>query len=58
MPDDKQNAGPRDRGRINLTEDYEVRYWTEELGVSKEKLTALVREHGNSVERIRQALGQ
>jgi hypothetical protein len=58
MADDKHNTGPRDGKRISLTEDYEVRYWTNALGVSKEKLVALVQEHGNSAERIRRALGK
>jgi len=57
MPDDKHNTGPRDGQPISLTEDYEVRYWTKALGVSKDELSALVEEHGNSAERIRQALG-
>jgi hypothetical protein len=35
---------------------YEVRYWTGALGVSKERLEELVRKHGNSAEKIREAL--
>jgi Protein of unknown function (DUF3606) len=58
MPDDKQQSGPQDRKRISLNEDYEVQYWTKALGVSKDKLTELVEQHGNSVEKIRHALGQ
>nr|WP_291642327.1 DUF3606 domain-containing protein [Bosea sp. (in: a-proteobacteria)] len=27
MADDKTNRGPQDRARVNLSEDYEVRYW-------------------------------
>ena len=56
MADDKTNRGPRDRDRVNLSEDYEVRYWTKELGVSKDELTRLVQQHGNSVEKLRQEL--
>lgn len=58
MPDDKHKSSPQDGKRINLSEDYEVRYWTNELGVSKERLTELVRQHGNSAEKVRQALGK
>jgi Protein of unknown function (DUF3606) len=57
MSDNKHKTGPQDGKRINLHEDYEVRYWTEALGVSKE-LAALVKEHGNSAEKVRQALGK
>jgi hypothetical protein len=32
MADDKRNRGPQDRSRINLSKDYEVRYWTDKLG--------------------------
>ena len=38
MSDDKSNVGPADRSRINVNEDYELRYWTEKFGVSAEKL--------------------
>lgn len=58
MSDDKTKRGGQDRSRINLSEDYEVRYWTEALGVSRERLEELVRQHGNSAEKIREALGK
>jgi hypothetical protein len=29
MTDDLKNRGARDRSRVNMHEDYEVRYWTE-----------------------------
>ena len=38
MPIDKTNGGAIDRSRVRLTEDYEVAYWTTELGVSVERL--------------------
>ncbi|HEX3103621.1 MAG TPA: DUF3606 domain-containing protein [Terriglobales bacterium] len=55
MSADKTNRGPQDRSRISLSEDYEVRYWTEALGVSRERLEEFVRKHGNSAE-MREAL--
>ena len=58
MSDDKNLRGPSDRSRINLNEDYEVRYWSQTLGVSEERLRELVRQHGNSPEKIREALGK
>jgi hypothetical protein len=56
MSDDKTNRGAQDRSRISLGEDYEVRYWTESLGVTKERLEELVRKHGNSAAKVREAL--
>ena len=47
-----------DRSRINLSEDYEVQYWTKELGVSKDELTRLALKHEGSAEAVREALGR
>ena len=57
MPDNKTIRGPKDRLLISLHEDYEVRYWTKALGVTKEELTELVKKHGHSAKKIRQFLG-
>ena len=58
MADDPKKRGPQDRSRINLSEDYEVRYWSETLGVTPEQLQELVNEVGNSAERVRERLGK
>jgi hypothetical protein len=58
MADDKKQRAPRDAARINVNEDYEVQYWTKELGVSKERLEQLVKDHGVSADAVRQALGK
>ncbi len=58
MADNLQNAGPQDRSRINVNEDWEVQYWTKELGVSKQRLTELVREVGTSSSAVREKLGK
>ena len=52
MADDKTNRGPQDRSRINLSEDYEVRYWTDKFGMSKSQLEDAVREVGSSAEAV------
>jgi hypothetical protein len=52
MADDKTNRGPQDRSRINLSEDYEVRYWTDKFGVSKAQLEEAVREVGSSADAV------
>ena len=43
--------------KINMHEDYEVRYWTEKFGVSKEQLAVAVNKVGNSADAVRRALG-
>lgn len=46
MSDDKTKRGPADGDRINLNEDYEVRYWTKEFGVSESVLREAVKRVG------------
>lgn len=56
MTDDKTDRGPQDRSRISLSEDYEVRYWTEALGISRERLEEVVGRVGNSADAVRAEL--
>jgi hypothetical protein len=58
MADDMNNRGPQDRARISLSEEHEVRYWTQALGVSKEQLAAAVQAVGSSADRVRAHLGK
>ena len=58
MADDLKQRGPQDRSRINTSEDYEVQYWTKELGVSATDLKRLVQMHGSSAEKIREVVGK
>lgn len=58
MSDNLQNRGPQDRSRINVNEEWEVAYWTKELGLSKEELEAAVKAAGPSVSAVRQHLGK
>jgi hypothetical protein len=58
MVDDKTNRGPADRLRINVSEEYEVRYWTKELGVSEQCLRELVSKHGVMATDVRRALNK
>jgi hypothetical protein len=48
MSDDKTRRAPLDAHRISLNEDYQVRYWTERLGVSKERLAEAVNAAGSN----------
>ena len=40
MSDDKHQTGNPDRQRISLSEDYEVRDWSQKFGVSEDRLRA------------------
>jgi len=53
MSDDKTNRGPADAKRINVNEDYEVRYWTKELGISEEQLREAVKRAGPVADDVR-----
>ncbi len=58
MADDKTIRGPQDRTRINLSEDFEVRYWTKKFGVTKEQLEAAVKTAGSSAGAVAHILGK
>lgn len=58
MSDDKSKAGPADRTRINVKEDYELHYWTQALGVSADELRAAVKAVGPMADAVRQHLGK
>jgi hypothetical protein len=56
--DDPKIRGPRDRSRINTDQDYEVRYWTDELGVTEEQLRQAVQRVGPSADKVREHFRQ
>ena len=56
MSDDLSKKGMQDRTRINTSEDYEVRYWSEKFGVSQDRLKAAVQKVGNSVSAVEKEL--
>ena len=58
MVDDKINRVQPDRSRINMDEDYEVKYWTKHLGISREELQRAVDKVGNSASAVRKELGR
>jgi Protein of unknown function (DUF3606) len=58
MADDKSNRGRPDRNKINMSEDYEVKYWTQHLGVSRQELQRAVDKVGNSAAAVRKELGK
>jgi hypothetical protein len=56
MSDNLQKSGQQDRSRINVHEEWEVRYWTEALGVSRQELERAVAAVGVSADAVREHL--
>ena len=54
--DDLKNKGQPDRSKINMHEAHEVKYWTHQLGVSREQLQAAVEKVGNAAAAVRKEL--
>lgn len=52
MADNKTLRGPQDSSRIAMGEDYEVEYWTDKFGVSREALQKAVDVVGNSASAV------
>ncbi|MGM4891913.1 DUF3606 domain-containing protein [Tardiphaga sp. 839_C3_N1_4] len=55
---DLKNKGQPDRSKINMHEAHEVKYWTHQLGVSREKLQATVEKVGNAAAAVRKELAR
>jgi Protein of unknown function (DUF3606) len=56
--DDLNKKGAGDRSKVNMHEDYEVKHWTKQLGVSKEQLQKVVDKVGSSAAAVRKELGR
>lgn len=56
MADDPSKRGQPDRTRISLKEEHEVSYWTDALGVTRDRLEQLVRQVGPSAQAVRDKL--
>jgi hypothetical protein len=52
MSDDKTKPGGQDRNRISLSEDYEVRDWSNKFGVTPDELKAAVKAVGNDAKAV------
>ena len=46
MSDDTSNRGPQDASRVNVHEEWEVRYWTKKFDCSKQQLEDAVKAVG------------
>jgi hypothetical protein len=51
MPDDRTQTAA-DRRRIDVSQDYEVYYWTRKFGVTKQQLEAAVRKVGTNARAV------
>jgi len=47
MADDKSKTGAQDRGRVAGEEGYEVAYFADKHGISREQARTLIERHGN-----------
>lgn len=56
MTDNKSETRPQDASRVNVNEDYEVRYWTKRFNCSEEKLREAVAAAGVSAKRVEEYL--
>ena len=56
MADDKSQIGKPDSEQININEEYEVAYWTDALGISKDELIKAVEAAGPWVKEVKEYL--
>ena len=57
MSDDKAKRGSPDRDRIDMSDEDEVRNWTQSLGVSKDELQRAVQAAGDRAATVREWRG-
>ena len=58
MVDNKRKKGRPDRNRINVEEDYELRYWAEKFVVTRDELKEAVRKVGPMAKDVAKQLGK
>jgi hypothetical protein len=56
MADDLTNRGGRDRQRIDVSQEYELRDWSKKFGVTSEQLKEAVRAVGDNAAKVEQHL--
>lgn len=56
MPDDLKRTKPEDPTKINISQTWELEYWSKALGVSKAKLIEVVKKVGPMVSNVKRAL--
>jgi len=58
VADDLYKKGPPDSRRVNIHEEHELKYWSKEFKVSKEKIIEAVTAVGTSAEAVKKYLEQ
>jgi hypothetical protein len=58
MSDDLNKKRPQDASKISLKEEWEVRYWCNELGCTRQQLIDAVTAVGHSTSAVREHLRQ
>jgi Protein of unknown function (DUF3606) len=58
MADDRTKRGSEDRQRINMSENYEVAYWSKKWDISYEELADAVRRAGPMAAAVAKVLGK
>lgn len=57
MVDNPERTGPEDPTKINVHQSWELDYWSQELGTSKEEIRRAVGKVGPSVKNVKDFLG-
>jgi hypothetical protein len=58
MPKPSLKTARRDRGKISMQDEVEVKYWTRHLGITRKRLQSLVEKVGNSAASVRKELSR
>lgn len=58
MSDNLKIKQPQDPTKINTHEEWELEYWSNKWGVTKEQIKQAVNIVGNGTEKVRQHLGK
>jgi hypothetical protein len=56
MADDKKKKRPQDAARVNIHEPWEMEYWTNRFGCTRQQLIAAVQKVGVSVKAVQTEL--
>jgi hypothetical protein len=52
MADDLSNRGPRDRNRVDVNEEWELRYWCKKFGCTATELREAVKAAGTMADKV------
>jgi predicted 3-demethylubiquinone-9 3-methyltransferase (glyoxalase superfamily) len=58
MSDDLKKRRPLDSSRINIHEEYELNWWSDHFGVSKQAIINAVKAVGTSAAAVKKYLGK